>query len=228
MKPLLWTPWRKGFASWSVPPWWNATAAVLRQQRRFPRRRCPPWRRRPSRPRWRPRPRRKRWSFSRRLHGLQVITTWFDSLFDSTSSKWFFEKHLSNGAYQDACRKILGQMQLPSGTTEELLQFFEFQRAEKGTILWKVGDDSDFAFLLVSGNIGVVDDFQRVGGTSALTKSDDFVETCAAGRGELSWPKFSEEKVPQEGCYFREFQWFSIGLSSILYFCLGVSPNAHW
>lgn len=89
--------------------------------------------------------------------------------------------------FKDACRKILGQMQLPSGTTEELLQFFEFQRAEKGTILWKVGDDSDFAFLLVSGNIGVVDDFQRVGGTSALTKSDDFVETCAAGHwvGEL-------------------------------------------
>lgn len=76
-------------------------------------------------------------------------------------------------------------MQLPSGTTEELLQFFEFQRAEKGTILWKVGDESDFAFLLVSGNIGVVDDFQRVGGTPALTKSHDFVETCAAGQGEL-------------------------------------------
>lgn len=88
--------------------------------------------------------------------------------------------------FKDACNKILGHMQLPSGTTEELLQFFEFQRAEKGTILWKVGDDSDFAFLLVSGNIGVVDDFQRVG-ASASTKSDDFVETCAGGHwvGEL-------------------------------------------
>lgn len=75
-------------------------------------------------------------------------------------------------------------MQLPSGTTEELLQFFEFQRAEKGTILWKVGDDSDFAFLLVSGNIGVVDDFQRVGASAISTDSDDFVETCAGGQGQ--------------------------------------------
>ena len=97
-------------------------------------------------------------------------------------------------------------MQLPSGTTEELLRFFEFQRAEKGTTLWKVGDESDFAFLLVSGNIGVVDDFQRVGGTSALTKSDDFVETCAAGRGELSWPKFLKRKFLKRGVFFREFQ----------------------
>lgn len=109
MKPLLWTPWRKGFARWSVPPWWNATAAVLRQQRRFPRRRCPPWRRRRGRrPRWRPRPRRKRWSFSRRFHGLQVITTWFDSLFDSTSSKWFFEKTSLKWRLSGCMQKDLG------------------------------------------------------------------------------------------------------------------------
>lgn len=30
-----------------------------------------------------------------------------------------------------------------------------FQRAAEGTVLWKPGDPADFAFLLVTGHVGV-------------------------------------------------------------------------
>lgn len=85
--------------------------------------------------------------------------------------------------FQEAWKEILDALQLPMATAEGLQKFFQFQRAKKGTVLWTVGDESDFAFLLVSGHIGVVDDFCRLGDAES-----EFVETCVRGHwvGELN------------------------------------------
>ena len=42
---------------------------------------------------------------------------------------------------QEAWREILEALQLPVVTAEGLQTFFQFQRAQKGTVLWTVGDE---------------------------------------------------------------------------------------
>ena len=84
--------------------------------------------------------------------------------------------------FHELCNQILKKMKLPSQSCEDFRAFFEFQRARKGTVLWDVGDDSDFAFLLVSGVAGVC--------SSAFSDEtdEDFIEMCNAGIfvGELN------------------------------------------
>eukprot|EP00439_Symbiodinium_sp_Y106_P071917 s552_g13.t1 len=88
--------------------------------------------------------------------------------------------------FDEVCSCLLEPLGLPQPETSRALRsFFEFQRSGEGTVLWNPGDPSDFAFLLVSGHVGVLDDYcDRVGTESGR----NFVECSVRGQftGELN------------------------------------------
>lgn len=87
--------------------------------------------------------------------------------------------------FQKVCDELLQHLDLPLQTSVALRAFFEFQRVAKDTVLWRPGDPADFAFLLVTGHVGVLDDFCDSHGRHSRAS---FVECSVPGQftGELN------------------------------------------
>eukprot|EP00913_Durusdinium_trenchii_P007354 g6913.t1 len=86
--------------------------------------------------------------------------------------------------FEEVCNDLLEPLGVPPGSSTALRGFFEFQRAKQGTVLWEPGDPADFAFLLVTGHVDVLDEFcDRFG-----RQVESFVECSVPGQftGELN------------------------------------------
>jgi len=96
--------------------------------------------------------------------------------------------------FDDTCSQLLLPLTAAAGedplrVSAALRGYFEFQRARQGTVLWEPRDEADFAFLLVSGHVGVLDGHcDRCRGPLGGLPDQHFVECSEPGQftGELN------------------------------------------
>jgi len=87
--------------------------------------------------------------------------------------------------FEDTCRRLLEPLGL-ADLSAPLRNYFNFQTAGTGDILWNPGDAADFAFLLVRGHVGVLDEHRSPKRHQAVPHN--FVESSIPGQfsGELN------------------------------------------
>jgi len=90
--------------------------------------------------------------------------------------------------FEDTCRRLLEPLGL-ADLSAPLRNYFNFQSAGTGDVLWNPGDAADFAFLLVRGHVGVLDEHcSRHHHCGHQAVPHNFVESSIPGQfsGELN------------------------------------------
>lgn len=93
------------------------------------------------------------------------------------------------------CASLMECMVAPAVAKEEIRStcvalrgYFQFEEVPAGSVLWSPGDPADFAFFLVTGHVGVLDDHIDCCRQSCGQHKQKFVETSERGQftGELN------------------------------------------
>eukprot|EP00930_Biecheleria_cincta_P089963 TRINITY_DN79303_c0_g1_i1.p1 TRINITY_DN79303_c0_g1~~TRINITY_DN79303_c0_g1_i1.p1 ORF type:complete len:633 (-),score=91.83 TRINITY_DN79303_c0_g1_i1:50-1918(-) len=89
--------------------------------------------------------------------------------------------------FNETCASLMAPMVADDDLQETcaaLRGYFQFERVPAGSVLWNPGDAADFAFLLVSGHVGVLDDHRK----TFRQEGYEFVESSERGQftGELN------------------------------------------